>query len=245
MLLVFLFRMACSIGNRRYALAYKGLTFTTQWYEWHKLGEALKAAGAKPTSLYPDGEERYTTPTIHDSLTGQVVSEAIAIGQYLDATYPDTANLFPPGATEAIKEFDRAWHKEFLPLFTALIVMPVYHTMHPESRPFFRRTREKMLKCKMEDYLPEEKRPEKLEQVVKTMSTLARGFDQDGIFFLGDTFSYADCVIGGYMIFAKKMLRSDEWAAIANSDGGRWVKILEYCEGLKGVSEDMPRAALL
>lgn len=218
----------------RYALAYKGIPFTTSWLQFRALSESLKALGAKPTSTLPNGQGKYTVPAIRDDSTGEIITESIIIAQHLDDTHPTSPKLLPPGSVERIKEFDQAWHGQFQPALGPLTVIPIYDTLDPEDRKFFRETQESILKTTLEDFFPEDKHPEYLDGLVKVMNSLAKDFPSNGPFFLGETFSYADCIVGGHLTFAKKMLKAAEWRVIAEADGGRWAKVLEYCEGLKG-----------
>jgi len=221
----------------KFALDYKGIPFNTEWVEFPDIEKALKAVGAPPSSVGADGNEKYTTPAIVDSETGKKISDSMVIAEYLDETYPDKPTLFPPGTAAAIAIFQSVWHKVVLAEMFPLMLPRVFLHLNPESQVFFRKTREPAFGCKIEEILPVPKRPEQLEKLKAGLSKVAASLDKNGkdkLFFLGDTFSYADCIIGGWLIVAKKMWESSEWEAIAAHDGGRWGKIVEHCEKLKG-----------
>lgn len=83
--------------------------------------------------------------------------------------------------------------------------------------------------------MPKEKRPEQFEKLRAGLSKVAATLEKNGkdkLFFLGDTFSYADCIAAGWLIWTKKILDAEEWGLIAAYDGGRWAKLVEYCEKL-------------
>lgn len=117
-----------------------------------------------------------------------------------------------------------------------LMLPIVYKRLTPASQIYFRETREKFFKCKIEEILPEEKRPEQLEKLKEGLSQINAAFERNGkdkAFFLGDTFSYADCICAGWLNWAKRVLDSNEWETIAGFDEGRWGKLVAHCEKLK------------
>lgn len=197
----------------------------------------LKAAGAPPTSVRLNGEDKYTTPAIVDSETGKKISDSMVIAEYLDETYPDKPTLFPPGTAAAISMFQSIWHKEVLAEMFPLMVSRICLQLNPESQVVFREGQEKAIGSKIEDIFPVEKRPEQLEKFKAGLSKIAVDLDKNGkdkLFFLGDAFSYADCIIAGWLIAAKKLWEPSEWEVVAAHDGGRWGKIVEHCEKLRG-----------
>lgn len=193
--------------------------------------------GAPPTSILPDGKPRYTAPTITDSKTGKAVTESAVIAEYLDVEYPDTPKLFPPGPAAAIHIFEQIWEEQVMTHLRPLMIPAVYANVNPESKTFVREVSEKMFNCRFEDFMPEEKRPEQLLKLKAGLSKIAAYLDQNGkekSFFLGYTFSYADCIVAGPLISAKKLLDHAEWGQIESFDGGRWRNIVEHCEKFSG-----------
>ncbi|KAJ7574088.1 hypothetical protein C8J56DRAFT_757479, partial [Mycena floridula] len=81
----------------RYALNFKGLQYKTQWVEYCDIEQVSKALGAKPTDIKAR-KPLYTLPMIYDDSTGAMVTDSIAIAEYLDITYPEKSLLMPAGA---------------------------------------------------------------------------------------------------------------------------------------------------
>ena len=58
--------MADRLTTLRYALAFKGLPFRTEWVEYPDVEALCKKIGAKPTEKKDDGRDHYTFPVIYD-----------------------------------------------------------------------------------------------------------------------------------------------------------------------------------
>ncbi len=223
----------------RFALSYKGIPFETKYFEFPDLPKAIEALGAPPTSILPDGKPRYTTPAIIDNKTGKVETNSTTVAEYLDTEYPDTPRLFPPGTAAAIHMFEQVFEEQVASHLGSFMFHAIYDSINPESKPFFRETREVMFNCKFEDILPKEERPEHYRKFCAGLSKIAAYWEKNGkdkLFFLGDTFSHADCIVGGWFMFAKRVLDHEEWEMIAQLDGGRWAKLVEYCEELESAA---------
>ena len=80
-------------GTARYALAYKGIPFRTEWVGWADIEVISRALGATPTGKKASGGPFYTVPMIYDPNTGEIVSDSLKIAIYLDNTYPSTPVL--------------------------------------------------------------------------------------------------------------------------------------------------------
>lgn len=142
----------------------------------------------------------------------------MTIAEYLDVEYPDTPRLFPPGTAAAICIFEQVFMEQVVWHLAHLLIPVIYTAINPESRQFFREVREQVFNCKFEDITPKEKRPEYFERLKAGLSKMAAYWDKNGKdkpFFLGDTFSYADCIVAGPFISAKKILDHEEWEVIA------------------------------
>lgn len=104
-------------GYCRYALNFKGLSYTTVWVEYPdiKVPENSKSVvdvflganapqalcieiGAEPTAKDGEGKDLYTLPVIKDPNTGKVVSDSNRIAAYLDEIYPEHP-LVPSGTS--------------------------------------------------------------------------------------------------------------------------------------------------
>ncbi|KAH7906584.1 hypothetical protein BJ138DRAFT_1162296 [Hygrophoropsis aurantiaca] len=91
----------------RYTLNYKSIPFTTTWAEYPDIEPTMRALGAQPTAgnvsgptaakdiRRPTPTPLYTLPVIHDHYTGAIVSDSLAIAEYLERTYPNRTTIFP------------------------------------------------------------------------------------------------------------------------------------------------------
>ena len=79
----------------RYCLGYKRLPFTTAWVELPDIAGLLQSKGI----THPP----YTLPAIEDPNTGAFIRDSLAIGTYLDETYPETPTVLSP-AVRAVLE---------------------------------------------------------------------------------------------------------------------------------------------
>ncbi len=167
------------------------------------------------------------------------MTESAIIADYLDVEYPDTSKLFPPGTAAAIHIFEEVFLEQVVSNLRPLMMSVTHAKINNESKAFFREVRETMFNCKFEDILPKEKRPEQIVKLKAGLGKVAKYLEKNGKdkpFFLGDTFSFADCITAGWLIWAKKLLDREEWDIIAGLDGGRWAKLVEHCEKLEAHS---------
>ncbi|KAJ8090181.1 hypothetical protein PM082_018769 [Marasmius tenuissimus] len=100
-------------------LRYKKLEHKIVPLRWSEFGNVAKSLNAKPTAIgtRPDGTARYTVPFIHDSKHDRVVLDSLLIAEYLDAKYPDTPTVIPPGTKllQASFQSDGVWTR-FVPI---------------------------------------------------------------------------------------------------------------------------------
>ncbi|KAF9264346.1 hypothetical protein L218DRAFT_1027754 [Marasmius fiardii PR-910] len=91
--------LGCSPHTRKviFALNYKKIPYKYSAVKFEDVEQTAKSINAPPTTTKPDGSPKYTTPFIHDSSTGQSVSDSLVIVEYLDKAYPTTPRLVPEG----------------------------------------------------------------------------------------------------------------------------------------------------
>ncbi|KAI5117605.1 hypothetical protein M0805_006718 [Coniferiporia weirii] len=217
----------------RFCLNYKGIPYKTEWVEYPDIEALLKDIGGAPTGKKADGRDHYTLPAIHDSATGKVITDSIEIAAYLDEAYPETPALIPPNTRAAIELFTHVFNAEN-PAAIFPIMLPASNSiLNPKSEEYFRRTREKAFGKKLEEIAPPGLIRDEIWGKVKSgLERLGSFYDKNGVdklFFLGDTFTFADAIVGGYLLWIKVVLGpdSDEWKAITGWSGGRWAKFLE------------------
>jgi glutathione S-transferase len=130
------------------------------------------------------------------------------------------------------------------PALSPLIIARIHSRLNPRSEAYFRSTREASLGEKLEDVRPPGPKRERGFKGLKTQLDMLNGFlDNIGSgkpFVMGDTLSFADCVLGGWLFFLKLMIDSEEWQEVACWNGGRWARVLatmEQWEAGKGDEE--------
>ncbi|KAH8115003.1 hypothetical protein DFH11DRAFT_1762205 [Phellopilus nigrolimitatus] len=216
----------------RVSLNYKAIPFKTEWVEYPDVEPVIKRFGGAPTSKKPDGRDLYTLPAIHDSETGKTITDSIEIAAYLDETYPSTPALIPSGTRGAIELFSSVFEQALAPIFP--IMLPASNAiLNPTSEEYFRRTREESYKKKLEELAPPGPiRDEIWAKVKEGLEKIAGFYDKNGkdsTFFLGNTFTFADAIVVGYLAWVQIVLgpEGDEWKAVASWSGGRWGKLIE------------------
>jgi len=116
----------------RYALAHKGLPF-----------ESVPIGFTEIPQVF--GGRFKTVPVIEHRDT--MLSESWDIAEYLDRAFPDTAPLFSGPAENAMVRLTDAWFSgEILRKMFRIYILDVHDAARPEDRPYFRQSREAMLK---------------------------------------------------------------------------------------------------
>ncbi|KAM5540998.1 hypothetical protein V8D89_005309 [Ganoderma adspersum] len=184
----------------RFSLNIKGIPYKTVWVEYPDIEPLCKQIGASAVEKRRDGSPLYTLPVIHDPNTGETIVDSAAIARYLDKIYPDTPQLIPPQVDALVAAFEDAFWSVFPgPIydFGYIICPAVYGMLREGSRPFFRRTRDRIL-GKPEEFEPgSEKRARHWAKVEESMHQKCCGKD------------------------------SQEWADMRRWDGGRWGRFME------------------
>jgi glutathione S-transferase len=217
----------------RFSLNYKNLPFQTEWVEYPEIEALCKKIGALPTGKRANGSPLYTLPVIHDPSTNTTLSESILIAEYLDKTYPDTPPLLPAGTRALQHAFADAYPSSRIPLMP--FALPAAHgILNPVSQKYFRADREKTFGKTLETMTPSGAAREGPWGEVKIGFNKADGWLQrsNGPWFLGETLSFADFVVGSRLMWIRQIFGEDspEWNEIKTWNEGRWAK---FSEGLK------------
>jgi len=213
----------------RYALNIKGIPYKTEWVEYPDIEDLAKKIGAPPTRTKDDGTPGYTLPIINDPNTGKVISDSFLIAEYLDTTYPNGNTLFPPGTKPLIAAFEGGVIGALGGILLLQFAVSCY-VLNPSSEEYFRRTREARFGRKIEEFSPEG--PKRDADLAKGEEGLAAvdGWlaKSEGKFVLGDTVSYADGVLAGWLTWIKTT--DVIWKEVATWHNGRWATYLENVE---------------
>ncbi|KAG8220972.1 hypothetical protein J3R82DRAFT_2477 [Butyriboletus roseoflavus] len=214
----------------RYALNIKGVPYKTEWVEYPDIESLAKKIGAPATGTKDDGTPAYTLPIINDPNTGKVIADSFLIAEYLDATYPNGNTLFPSGTKPLVEAFESSVVGAIggiLPLQLAISCF----ILNPPSEKYFRATREAKFGQKIEAFSPEG--PKRDADLAKGKEGLAQVDNwlakSDGKFVLGNTVSYADAVLAGWLTWIKvtKVIWGNN---VATWHNGRWATYLENLE---------------
>ena len=218
--------------KHRFVLNYKGLPYRTEWIEFADIESHHKSLGIKPTRKKPDGTPAYTVPAIHDPSTGIYLADSFIIAEYLEETYPDTPSIFPHGSRSLQHAFPYLFASTFDPV-RAFIFPPVFPKLGTQrSKDYYRQSKEAALGKPLEEMIPVGterivKWAEFREGMNKVNACIAKT-DAKGPFVMGDTISWADFFISGYLMYFKVIWGKDseEWNDIASWNEGRWGNFL-------------------
>ncbi|KAF9464071.1 hypothetical protein BDZ94DRAFT_534726 [Collybia nuda] len=218
----------------RYCLNFKGFPYKTIWVECPNIELTCKTIGAPPTGKNPDGTPIYTLPAIYDPSTGAAIADSTDIALYLDAAYPNTPKLFPPGAYALLRGILDAHFQPPSISILRLVLPAIYDVLNPSSQVFFRRSKEKALRMEIKDMTPRGKhREEEWDKVMKQLDDLDERLPKvGGPFILGNEVSFLDFVVASHMLTTRDLLgeKSKEWDHLKLWNEGRWLNILKSVE---------------
>lgn len=234
--------LTCLIHRCRLALAYKGLSFKTEWLELSDIEPKMKEIGADPTSTWEDGRPLYTLPVIHDHTTGRIISDSTKIAFYLDDVYPDRPTLFPFNARAPIMMVNEFFAPTAMLPGGDMFSHGAFKRFAPPSIEYIRRTRGDEMLTRVRNFSEEEHRrlwPAVREGFSK-ISKLLSANGEDKVFYYGDNPSFADFIIIGYLHYIEVSFGAEsvEWKDVHEWDGGRWAKLLSFSQGLKVLGEE-------
>ena len=157
----------------------------------------------------------------------------MVIAEYLEKTYPETPSVFPKDSAALQKAFEPTLVQNICAAWP-FIIPAVALKLNPRSEEYLR-LREisygERVAVPTGDARIEEwgKFKKGLEIIYSYLVTT----DQKGPFMMGDTISWSDIVLFGFLSFFKIIWGEDstEWKDIASWNNGRWE---EHIDALKG-----------
>lgn len=173
----------------KYALAHKGLDFETAPVGFTDIPKLC-------------GGKYKTVPIIEDGTT--TVCDSWAIADYLDETYGARPLFATPGERAAARFFDNWFSLEIMSRMFRMFVLDIHNRARPEDQPYFRESREKMMRgATMEQFVAgrEEKLPE-LRHALRPLRLTLSGQPWLG----GETPGYADYIALGGFLWAASVL---------------------------------------
>ena len=169
------------------------------------------------------------------------MADSVAIAEYLDSTYPNSLGgpLFPQGSRAAFAAFQASVAQALPPIFD-LVVPAVHRILNPASQQYFRTTREARYGMKLEEVAPlgSARREELWRKTQEGLDQIAKFYEKDGkdkLWFLGDTFSFADAYFAGYLAWIMAVLGADseEWKRLVSWNEGRWARLVDATADLR------------
>ncbi|KAF9264349.1 hypothetical protein L218DRAFT_1027765 [Marasmius fiardii PR-910] len=221
--------LGCSPHTRRviFALNYKKLPYKYSVVRFEDVEPTAKSVNAPPTTAKPDGSPKYTVPFIHDSSTGQSVSDSLAIVEYLDQTYPATPRLVPEGTRVLQVVFTDSVSAKFYVL--SGVLTPKYQQCF--SAEFL---------AAVEKQFGPPRKPPSEEEVKELWAKGRKSFDEltaayDGttagseVFVMGEKPVFADLALAAAAAHVKFLFGDDseEWKDVSSWIGGRVGRMVE------------------
>ncbi|KAK0184945.1 hypothetical protein F5146DRAFT_938041 [Armillaria mellea] len=227
---------ACSPNTwkARYALNFKGVPYRTEWIEFPDIEALYKKLGVPAGATLQDGvTPYYYLPLIHDLSTGIIISDSAAIAEYLDATYPDTPRLFPPGTRALHAAFTAAFHALLLKAIIPLLVPAANAVLNPRSEAFFRKTREEAFGQTLEEMDPRgARRAEQWALFKLDLDKINSWIPKGDAFVTGNVPTFADLTVCGWMLAFRVVFGEDsqEWKDLSVWHDGRWGRLVKSLE---------------
>ncbi|PFH48510.1 hypothetical protein AMATHDRAFT_76671 [Amanita thiersii Skay4041] len=218
----------------RYMLNFKGIPYKTEWVEFTEIAGKCKEMGIPPSGTNPDGSPSYTLPSIYDTDAKVGVSESHRIAEYLDKAFPSTPTVIPKGTEALVNVFVEKWDVNIQALWQFGIPATLKVIDHPPSHEYFNITRSAAFGKDLKTWTPTGPvRYVALKELKDGLNVLDQWFlKSGGPFIMGDTPSFPDFVVGGFMKWAECVLGKDsaEWKYIASCNDGRWGQRVQRLE---------------
>ncbi|KAL2756277.1 hypothetical protein ACRALDRAFT_1056933 [Sodiomyces alcalophilus JCM 7366] len=221
----------------RYALNFKGVTYSTEWVQMADIAKVRRGLGVPACRKFADGTDYYTLPVLKDPSTGSCIGDSFDIAHYLQTTYPDAGagDLFPPQQLDYVcpgsiliplTERSDNVHPEYVrfndnvDMAFTLHVQLMMHGMRWDpaceaaiQAEFARRAGV----GSWDDLSVSGEARDKLRASLRdTLRDLAAMYQRDttGPFLLGSRPSYADIIVGGWLSMMSRTLPEHEWEEI-------------------------------
>jgi len=173
-------RMSPFCWRAKYALAHKGLDFTTVPTRFTEISRIC-------------GGGQKTVPVIEDA--GLAIADSWRIAEHLEQAYPDRPSLFGGPAGRALSVFVQNWTTATVHMgLFSMVVKDIHDHLDPVDRPYFRESREKRLGKTLEE--AQAGRDERIEPFVRSLLPLRLTLKEQP-FIGGDRPLYADYIVLG------------------------------------------------
>jgi len=197
----------------RMALKHKGLEFES--LPWHFTDtDKLPAVGGTRVPIIVDG--------------ATTMGESGDIAAYLDKAYPDKPALFADDAARARARFIEAWCVTGLfPTLRPIAVPAVFEIIAEQDKTYFRESREKMLRAKLEELSTD---PVGEAAVMNKALAPANAALGEAAFLAGAKPDYADYILFGTLMWPYTVCRENPLEM--SSPTGQWFnRMLDLFDG--------------
>ncbi len=141
---VVLYELAAADDTR-----FSPFSWRTRWGLWHK-GLTFQSVQIGFPDIGELGGAQHTVPAIR--VAGTFVEDSWKIAEFLDDRYPDRPPLFGCPLGKGTARFVECFTDKVIhPTILRLVSRDVFDRMDPYDRAYFRRTREEMLGCALEE----------------------------------------------------------------------------------------------
>lgn len=200
------------------------MPYQTEWVELPDVKATRIAHDVAPVRKLPDDSDFHTLPMIYDAATNTYVGDSFDIAVYLDQKYPNSGSrLFPPDSIGVHRVFNA--HVDAL--FTRHVVLGSGGLpFNPETAEASKAelVRRFHLNGWGDVIIKGEARLKMFKNFEADMEEFAKLYQYDnGPFLEGETVSYADIIVGGWLAMFKTTL--PEWEQICEWQGGRWKRL--------------------
>jgi glutathione S-transferase len=206
----------------RMALKHKGLAFESLPWHFTETGRLSASGGNR-------------VPVIIDGAT--TMGESGDIATYLDKTYPDSPALMADDAARARARFLETWcNVSVFPSLRPIAVMSVFKIIAEKDKTYFRESRERMLKDKLEDLSTDP-----IAEAAALNAALRPASDalEQSAFFAGATPDYSDYVLFGTLMWPY-MVCQDNPVDLTSPVGKWFERMLDLHDGY---ARGCPKAA--
>ncbi|KAG6840693.1 hypothetical protein C0991_005052 [Blastosporella zonata] len=221
-----------NVWKTRYTLNYKGLAYRTEWIEYPDIESTCKRIGAAPDPIHTrDGRPLYVLPVIYDPKTSTAVSDSAQIAEYLDATYPDTPRVLPPGSKTVQYAFLAAY-RLILPHIFQFTLRRTEEFLNPPSQAHFQKHKYAGISYDPPTGDAQEAGWKKVEADFGLLAGWLDKGEADGPYILGANISFLDFAVAGYLIWMRIVWgeNSQEWQNIKTWHSGKWDAFLKRLE---------------
>jgi glutathione S-transferase len=233
----------------RLALNFKRVSYSTTWVALPDIPTVRNSLNVPACRKFADGSDFFTLPIIKDPAHESLVGDSFDIAVYLQETYPNAGagNLLPrqtldytyshPAILVPLSECRESEFSEYAKFnmnVDAAFTMHVQLTVQgfPFDPAVEEATKAEFVRraglSSWEDFaLVGEAREKTMASFRDTLGGLAKLFPggEDKPFLLGETASYADMIIGGWLRMMQVTLPKGEWEQVRSWHGGLFSRL--------------------